>query len=221
VFKAAVQAASDFSGRVLNNDDDRAFFEHFAAASEATRLMNRREFLGLRIDLNPGGLTAVFDALRLACDERMKTDSSRDFLRVIVLVSDGEDNHSQTDLKQAIASAQRAGVVIFTIDTGDFVWDEPVPLILVNQGLRTGPVTLHDLADETGGVAFLNLDVKGVSRAFAAIKEQIDNMYLLSYVPPDTNPRIQHHSLKINPIHGKDRLRIRAPKGYYSSLSVQ
>jgi len=67
----------------------------------------------------------------------------------------------------------------------------------------------------------VSLDVKGVASAFAAIKEQIDNMYLLSYVPADANPRTQHHSLKINPIRGKDKLRLRVPKGYYSGLSVQ
>jgi hypothetical protein len=94
-------------------------------------------------------------------------------------------------------------------------------IIPASQPRRTGPIILHDLADETGGVAFLSLDVKGVSRAFAAIQEQIDNMYLLSYVPADSNPRNQHHSLKINPIRGKDTLRLRVPKGYYRGLSAQ
>ena len=146
----------------------------------------------------------------------MKADPSRDFLRVIVLVSDGEDTHSHSDIKQAVRSAQRAGVVIFTLDTGRFITLEGMPAnaIPASPPRRTGPAILYDLADETGGVAFLNLDVNGVSRAFAAIKEQIDNMYLLSYIPADTGSRSQHHSLKINPIHMKDKLRFRAPKSY-------
>jgi VWFA-related protein len=224
VYKAAVQAASEFSGRVLNDGDDRAFFEQFASTPEATQLVDKREFLKLKIDLHPGGRTALYDALRLACDERMKTDPSRDFLRVIVLVSDGDDTDSHNNLGQAIRSAQRAGVVIFTLDTGRFSMEEHLPanaIVPASQPRRTGPIILHDMADETGGVAFLSLDVKGVASAFAAIKEQIDNMYLLSYVPADANPRTQHHSLKINPIRGKDKLRLRVPKGYYSGLSVQ
>jgi hypothetical protein len=108
----------------------------------------------------------------------MKTDPSRDFLPVIVLVSDGDDTHSHNDLKQAVRSAQRAGVIIFTLDTGRFSMEEHLPanaIIPASQARRTGPIILHDLADETGGVAFLSLDVKGISRAFAAIQEQIDN----------------------------------------------
>ena len=207
----------------MNDADDRAFFEQFSATPEATQLMDKREFLGLKVDLHPAGRTALYDALLLACDERMKTNPSRDFLRVIVLVSDGEDTHSHNDLQQAVRSAQRAGVVIFTLDTGRFLAEEHLPpnVIPASPSRRTGPVVLYDLADETGGVAFLNLDVNGVSRAFAAIKEQIDNMYLLSYVPVDTSTRSQHHSFKINRIHGKDKLRFRAPKGYYSVLSLQ
>jgi Ca-activated chloride channel family protein len=223
VYKATVQAASEFVGRVLHDGDDRAFFEQFAVATEATQLMNRRDFLGLKIDLKPYGVTKLYDALSLACDERMKADPSRDFLRVIVLVSDGEDNYSHNSFKQAVKSAQRAGVVIFALDTGRFFAGGYLPPSAISASLppRTGPIILQDLSDETGGVAFLDLESKDASRAFAAIEEQIDNMHLLSYVPADTNPRTQHHSLKINPIHAKDKLRLRAPKGYYSSLSAQ
>jgi VWFA-related protein len=223
VYKAAVQAASEFSDRVLSGGDDRAFFERFAVASEATPLMNKREFSALKIDLNPAGQTALYDALRFACDERMKNDSSRDFLRVIVLVSDGEDTHSHNDFKQAVASAQRAGVVIFAVDTGNVSAGEHLPSFAIpaSQPRRVGPMLLYDLAEETGGMAFLDLNLGGISKAFAAIKEQIDNMHLLSYVPAATDGRAQYHSLKINPIPEKGKLRLRAPKGYYSGLSVQ
>jgi hypothetical protein len=53
---------SEFSGRVLNDGDDRAFFEQFASTPEATQLVDKREFLKLKIDLHPGGLTALYDA---------------------------------------------------------------------------------------------------------------------------------------------------------------
>ena len=59
VYKAAIQGASQFSGQMLNDADDRAFLEQFSATPEATHLMDKREFLGLKIDLHPAGLTAL------------------------------------------------------------------------------------------------------------------------------------------------------------------
>ncbi len=52
---------------------------------------------------------------------------------------------------------------------------------------------IKQLADETGGVAFLHLSRKELPKIFAAIKDQIDNMHLLSYVPadPDQSGRAQ------------------------------
>jgi hypothetical protein len=54
-------------------------------------------------------------------------------------------------------------------------------------------------------------------KAFATIEQQIANMYLLSYVTDDSDPRAQYHSLELKPA-SKAKLRLRAPKGYYSNL---
>jgi VWFA-related protein len=207
VYPVAVEAASEFSNQVLSGSDDEAFFERFASAPQATRLMTRREFLALKIDLNPYGLSALYDGVRFACDERMKENSPRDALRVIVLLSDGDDNHSHSNLKQAIASAQRAGVVIFAVDTSNADPDSDVER-------SVGSETLLDLAEQTGGMAFLRLGTGGVSKAFTAIKEQIDNMYLLSFVPADDSQAAQRRSFQLKPALKKD-LKLRAPKGYY------
>jgi len=210
VYPVAVKAASEFSNQVLSGSDDKAFFERFASAPEATHLMARREFLALKIDLNPYGLTALYDGLRFACDDRMKENSSGDALRVIVLLSDGDDNHSHSNLKQVLASAQRAGVVIFAVDTSKADQD---PDSDFGRSIG-GSATLLELAEETGGMAFLRVGTGGVSKAFAAIKEQIDNMYLLSFVPADDSQGAQHRSFQLKPALKTD-LKLRAPKGYY------
>lgn len=213
VYPAAVKAASEFSNQILSGSNDKAFFERFASAPQATHLMSRREFLALKIDLNPYGLTALYDGLRFACDERMKEDSPGDALRVIVLLSDGDDNHSHSNLKQAIASAQRAGVVIFAVDTSKTDQDSDSDSGFERSG---GSATLQELAEETGGMAFLRIGTGGVSKAFTAIKEQIDNMYLLSFVPADDSQTAQRRSFQLKPALKKD-LKLRGPKGYYGS----
>jgi len=211
-YKAAVQGASEFTKAVLSGANDMAFFEQFSAVPEATPIMAKSEFLTLKVDLRPAGRTALYDAVRFACDERMKSDSLRNYLRVIVLLSDGEDNSSRNDIRQAIASAQRAGVVIFAVDTAT----------IFHSGFfvhAKGTEMLQQLARETGGFAFLDLDQGGLTKAFTTLKEQIDSMYLLSYVPADpAGP--SYHSLKIDSIPRKPRVKVRATHGYYSHLIV-
>jgi hypothetical protein len=89
LYRAAVQAAAEFS------EHEQTFQRkpRHPLRSEATQLMSKSQFLALKIDLNPAGRTAFYDAVRFACDERM--NSARDFLRVIVVISDGEDTHSR------------------------------------------------------------------------------------------------------------------------------
>jgi len=207
LYKAAVQAASEFPNQVLNSGD-KAFFERFAESVEATQWLTKPQFLALRIDLSPARRTALYDAVRFACDERMKGEPARDSLRVIVLISDGEDNHSHGDLHHAVVSAQRAGTMIFTVDTGDHRHTPSTEL--------PGDVTLTELAEQTGGTAFNRLSSESLPEAFASIKEQIANMYLLSYVVPDSNRNAQYHSFKLMPT--SKNLKLRAPKGYYSDV---
>jgi len=151
--------------------------------------------------------SALYDALRLACDERMKNDAVEDSLRVIVVLSDGEDNQSRSSRSDAIASAQRAGVVIFAESTG----------YSPSRQTARGDRILKDITSETGGLAFLTLSHKEVPRVFATIKDQIDNMQLLSYVPVDPGPADQYHSLELKPA-STAKLRLRVPKGYYANL---
>jgi VWFA-related protein len=214
VYKAAVQAASEFTKEVLSGSDDMGFFERFSTAPAATPLLPKSQFLALKVDLNPTGHTALYDAVRFACDERMKPKSDRDYLRVMVLLSDGEDNRSKNDIGQAVASAQRAGVVIFAVDTAQTFGGA-----LHLPGSIEGARILQQLARETGGIAFLDLSIKDFPKAFAAIKEQIDNMYLLSYVPADRTG-VHYHSLKIKAIPGTRKVKVRAAHGYYSDLIV-
>ena len=136
----------------------------------------------------------------------MKDESAQDSLRVIVLLSDGDDDQSRTSRKEAIASAQRAGAVIFPVSTAD-------DNIGLGNGSPVGNEVLKQLADETGGTVFLHLNRKDLPKVFAAIKDQIDNMHLLSFVPAGPD-RSGYHSLELA-ASSKAKVRLRAPKAYY------
>jgi len=68
-----------------------------------------------------------------------------------------------------------AGAVIFTIDTD---------LSGMSYG---GPRIMERLAEVTGGESFNQVGIKEVPKAFASIREMIESMYYLTYVPPDAS----------------------------------
>ena len=97
-------------------------------------------------------------------------------------------------------------MVIFAVDTASIFHSR-----FSDHG--RGSEKLQQLTRETGGFAFLDLDSGGVSKAFATIEEQIDNMYLLRYVPSDTAAPA-YHSLKIEARPRGPKVKVRATHGY-------
>jgi hypothetical protein len=128
-----------------------------------------------------GGGTALYDALAMACKERMGPrewqESTR---RILVLISDGEDNTSHITRDEAALEALRAGAVIFTIDTD-----------LSGMSYK-GLKVMQNLAEVTGGGSFSQVRWNDGPKVFVRIKDMIDGMYYLRYVPPDASKRAVH-----------------------------
>jgi len=102
-------------------------------------------------------------------------------------------------------------VVVFAVDTGDRRFDALT-------GPFHGNATLEELAEQTGGKAFTRLSVRRFPEVFTRIREEIANMYLLSFVPSDFNEGIPYHSIQLKPTL-KAGLRLRAPKGYHDAAT--
>ena len=76
-------------------------------------------------------------------------------------------------------------------------------------------VAVQQLAEKTGGRAFFDLSRKDFPRAFSAIQEEVEHMYTVKYVPAVSGPPGRHHAVELRPA-AHQRLKIRAPKGYYA-----
>jgi VWFA-related protein len=214
--RPGVKAAGEFVKQVLTGPEDKAFIVTFAKAPHATAFMSRNEFLVTRIDVSLGGRTALFDAAYLACSERMQTDPMQPARRVLVILSDGGDNMSRVGQDKVIAAAQAAGTVIFTVSDGADIYK--------GMDSRKGMDNrnLVEMADETGGQFFLAPSQKNVLYAFSKIREQIDNMYSVTYLPADPGQRGKFHSVELKPTSDpKLRLKIHAPKRYYPDAPQQ
>jgi tight adherence protein B len=107
--------------------------------------------------------TALNDAVVLSVErlQEMSTGS-----RVLVLLTDGHDLGSRSSLAQAIATAQRANVVVYGIAAGR----------------RTDVRPLKKLASATGGRLFNAANPAGFGRAYRLLGRELNRTWQLSFL---------------------------------------
>jgi VWFA-related protein len=184
-----LKAAKQFVDESIRSPEDRVFFLKFDVTPQATGWLKREQLQSATISLGIGGGTALYDALGMACKERMgPRDWQKPTRRILVLISDGEDNISRITRDDAAEEALKAGAVIFTIDTD------------LNGTSYRGLRVMQKLAEQTGGESFSQVGKKDVPKVFASIKEMMDGMYYLRYLPPDSSKSAIHEvSVKPGP----------------------
>src|SRR6201993_5426967 len=159
-------AANNFLFSVLRRNKDEAFLMTFDDEPEILQAFTgdtgrlRDQILRTRA----GGGTAVYDAIYEACvrelshPPRPPGDQPDVVRRVMILISDGEDNLSTHTRGDAIEMAQRTSVVIYAISTStqwvSLSQTDPNKMADRKYHLTDGDKILQDLAEETGGGSF-------------------------------------------------------------------
>jgi VWFA-related protein len=152
--------------------------------------------------LAPGGQTALYDALRAAADyDVMTAEESQPVRRVIILLSDGEDNDSIHTLHDAIAAAQMNDVTVYAVT------------VHASHASRQGDGVLATLADATGGRAFVLPNLKHLDAVFSEIQDELRSEYLVAFHPAERE-QCGFHSLSIK-THDPS-LHPRARRGYFA-----
>ncbi len=204
-FQFEQDAAISFLQHTIRAHYDRAFVMGFSARNKVVQdFTDNVSLLAAGVQgLQNGGGTALFQAIYVACKERLlKDDSDRPVRRALVIVSDGDDNQSEVSKMQAIEMAQRAQVIIYAISTDDS------GLIL------RGDKVLQQLADATGGRAFFPFKMKDIKSSFSAIEDELRSQYVVSYHPADFDADGRYRSIEITAL--KKDLQVRARKGYFA-----
>jgi VWFA-related protein len=191
-----IQEIADFAKSILR-PQDKAMFVTFSTTAEATPLMSGDQLQSFQMKIARRGGTALFDAIKLASDT-MKSDPEQPARRVILVISDGEDNQSRIPEHMATEAAQRTGTVIFTSTTSRYRLE-----------LR-GDVVLKRLAGETGGTFFSGGEPKNLGKRFETMRRQIQNMYVATYESPDTTNSGKTYALTFKAASGS-KLKLRGP----------
>lgn len=172
-----------------------------------------------------GGGTLLYDAVFLAADELMSKQQGR---KALIILSDGVDHGSKETMAEAIATAQRADTIIYSILFAD---DEenarPSGFGMGGHGgygggrggrfppqeqHPDGKKILEQISKETGGRMFKVSKKETVDAIYAEIEEDLRNQYSLAYTP-DKGNTVGYH--KIHLLAKPKDLVVQARDGYY------
>jgi Ca-activated chloride channel homolog len=206
-FKFERSAINRFLKQILRSQTDEVFLTGFSQHSNLVqdytdnpKQVDRRFSL-----LSFGGNTAMYDAVRLAC-RKLAEQSSVTSARILLLLSDGDDNLSESTMTQAIESAQRADVSIYTISTSD------------SPDKSTGDEVLQLLAAETGGKAFFPKDPDHIVNSFRSIRQELRNRYMVAYRPDGFVFDGKFRPIQIFVKRAAEEFRVHTRLGYYAPL---
>jgi Ca-activated chloride channel family protein len=200
------EAATRFFTQVIRPNTDQAFVMTFNSVPTLARdFTDDPQLLASGVEkLAPGGGSAVYDALYAAAIEKlMGTHADRPVRRIIILISDGEDNQSRVTVPEVIEAARRAEVSIYAISTSN------------SNIFSRGDRLMEKFAEDTGGRAFFPSKIEDVVRAFNTIQEELRSQYALSYKPANFDADGHYRCIDIQARTDKN-LVIRARKGYFA-----
>jgi Ca-activated chloride channel family protein len=197
-------AAHRFVHAILRPQDQMSLLQFATDVKELSPFTNKVA----QIDRGLGQLhadyaTALYDAILLG-SERL---GGKDGRRVLVLVSDGGDTAKSTTYPQALESALRNEVMIYSIID--------VPIAASAGRDLGGEHALITLAEQTGGKSFYVSD-GGLDQAFARVSDDLRTQYLIGYYPHNQEPGRQFHRLIVTvPRAATESFNIRHKTGYY------
>jgi VWFA-related protein len=154
--------------------------------------------------LQAGGVTSLFDAVFSSCKDKMLFFPPPEpyLRRVMIIISDGQDNQSVHTREEALAMAQRAEVTIYTISTNR------------SGSEGRGDKVLQGLAGVTGGHAFLPFEAGDLAADFQQIARELRTQYSLAYVSTNAVHDGTFRSITIQPVD--KNLHARAKNGYFA-----
>ncbi|HET7441770.1 MAG TPA: VWA domain-containing protein [Terriglobales bacterium] len=215
-FRFEQAAASMFLREALSRTGDLGFVMGFSNHATVTQdFSDSPELLTKGVGaLKADGGTALYDAVRTACRKLQRRPEHDMVARVLVILSDGQNNAGEASLQDAIAAAQQADVTIYAVST-----NYPTSYIQQDLGAIEGNKNLHQLAEQTGGRVLMPPTPKGLDKAFAKISDELRSRYAISYRPADFATDGHYRKIKIEARKGGEKIQIRARKGYYARVA--
>ena len=152
---------------------------------------------------NPRG-TLLYDAVYLASHDELAHEVGR---KAMIILTDGEDQGSQLNVKDAIEAAQKSDSIVYVLliaDRGFYGF-----------GGYSGDSAMKKLAGETGGrVIEVGNKMEKLKSAFDQIAQELRSQYNIGYTPANTK---RDGSFRRVEIRTKDKgYKVQSRNGYYA-----
>lgn len=225
VYQAALHVMDE------GTDDDEVFVATFnthvqlAADFTRDRPALQKSIAGLRAD----GNTALYDAVAFGLD-RMRLGSHQK--KVLVVVTDGEDNSSRISFKNLIERAKEAGVLIYTIGMfesmnaafrgdqrdGQSPFSHGFASGVWQRGMADSRDELKNLAEVSGATAHFPTSLEECEKAMWTIASEVSRQYSIGYYPSNASRdgKWRKIQIKIRVPDGNIPLMARTRAGYYA-----
>jgi Ca-activated chloride channel homolog len=165
-----------------------------------------------------GGGTALNDAIYRASEmlasPPLPKGPDPEVRRVIVVISDGDDNLSDRALSDAIEAAVRSEAAIYTISTNTdwlAIDDASKP---TKYHLADGDKMLQMFADQTGGRSFFPYRIDDLAQSFVDIGTELRSQYYIAYAPVVPLSLGQYRKIEVQT--DRKNTIVRTRKGYYA-----
>ena len=203
------QAAIEFFKSTLIRGKDRALVISFDSGVDLLQdFTDDPDQLAKSIGtMRAGGGTSLFDAMYLAAKEKLAAQNGR---RILVVITDGDDNSSRITLTEALASAQRSDVVIYAISTN-------AAGVGGNRSQR-GDKILKTFTDATGGRTFSPQKLEDLSTNFRDIAAELRAQYALAYQSANLLRDGTFRRIRVEPTDRRYVVRTRS--GYYAPRTL-
>ncbi len=187
--------------------------------------------------MKPGGGSALYDAIYMACTSReVVKGEPYEPRRVVIIIGDGHNNTSSKSLAEVIEIAKRHMVTIYGLSTVAYGFENAEQDVLERMAFETGGMVEYPLSGaykdiagylstpkdagnyvyDPGTGAYASAKLKNIITSVAHLQGELTTQYLLQYVPdtdPEDRARIFRH-VKVELPNLSNAL-IKTRDGYY------
>jgi Ca-activated chloride channel family protein len=193
------------------NPQDEFLLVSFAGDAKLTSgfTSNIEEFQNRMMLTKPKGPTALLDAIHLGMRQMKYARYSK---RVLVVISDGGDNHSWHSESRIRKDLKEADCQLYAIG----IFDKHDMKLTIEE--HDGPTLLSKLANITGGRAYEVWGLDQLPVVAAKISMELRDQYVLGYRPASAPHDGSWRSIKVKvePPTNLSSLHVYARSGYYS-----
>jgi VWFA-related protein len=189
-----------------SNPEDEVFIVNFndEAYLDMDFTSNIKEMEQGLTKIDSRGGTAMRDAIRMSIDH-LKEKAKKD-KKVLLVITDGNDNASQVSLENMVKASQDSGTLIYAIG---LLGEEE------RREANKAKKALSILTEATGGQVFFPKDASEVDRIAHQVARDLRNQYTIGYTPLNTALDGTYRTVKVI-ANGPNHPTVRTRSGYYA-----